>query len=155
MEGINARYLKNLPEPVEIITVDASFISLKKLLPVFKDWFNPQDVGPNHQDGDINGNIIALIKPQFEAGRQEAARGQGVIRDPAVHQRVLLDILGFADRNGYHISGLLRSPLTGPKGNIEFLAWMVYVIGGVSNRDLQTQPQRDRSIEKMTAEALH
>ncbi len=67
-----------------------------------------------------------LIKPQFEAGRQDVSRGEGVIRDPNVHRQVLRDVLSFAIQEGYHIQGLIRSPLQGPKGNTEFLAHLVY-----------------------------
>jgi 23S rRNA (cytidine1920-2'-O)/16S rRNA (cytidine1409-2'-O)-methyltransferase len=154
MEETNARYLDRLPEAVEIVTVDASFISLKKLIPVFKGWFHPEDAAPVHPDGAKYGDLIALIKPQFEAGRQEASRGQGVIRDQSVHRRVLIDVLGFADQNGYQIAGLLRSPLTGPKGNIEFLSWMVCDRGGVGDRDRQSQSNREQCIKTMTADAL-
>jgi len=120
MEKTNARYLKHLPEAVEIITIDVSFISLKVLLPVVKDWFFPEvDLGQSSQ-----GSIIALIKPQFEAGRQQVGRGKGVIRDPIIHRQVLLDSLRFAHELGYNVRGLIRSPLTGPKGNVEFLTWL-------------------------------
>lgn len=68
--------------------------------------------------------MVALVKPQFEAGRREAARGKGVIRDPAVHRRVLREVLDFAQANGYGVRGLIRSPVRGPKGNVEFLAWL-------------------------------
>jgi len=108
MEGTNARYVESLPEPVSLVTIDASFISLKVLLPVVKEWC---------------GNIITLIKPQFEAGRKETAKGEGVIRDPDVHRRVLEEVLTFAQENGFSVSGLIRSPVLGPKGNVEFLAW--------------------------------
>ena len=67
---------------------------------------------------------MALIKPQFEAGRREVARGKGVIRDPAIHQRVLTEVLTFAESDGYQTKGLARSPVLGPKGNVEFLAWL-------------------------------
>ncbi len=120
MEKTNARYLQRLPEAVEIITVDVSFISLKVLLPVIKDWFIPQ-VDPGKSS---RGSIIALIKPQFEAGRQQVGRGKGVIRDPLIHRQVLLDSLSFACDLGYSVRGLIRSPLTGPKGNVEFLTWL-------------------------------
>ncbi len=120
MEGTNARFLDRLPEPVELITIDASFISLIVLLPVVKAW-----LPPNGDDGSIPvGAVIALVKPQFEAGRRQAGRGRGVIRDPAIHRQVLLDVLEHARREGYALRGLLRSPLTGPKGNVEFLAWL-------------------------------
>jgi len=122
MEGTNARFIDRLPEPVELVTVDVSFISLKVLLPVIKDWFFSQ---ANNQL-NLKGTMIALIKPQFEAGRQQVRRGKGVIRDPAIHLQVLTDVLAFALQQGYGTRGLVRSPLIGPKGNIEFLAWLEY-----------------------------
>ena len=68
--------------------------------------------------------VIALIKPQFEAGKKDVSRGDGVIRDPAIHKQVLLDVLGFAQQEGFSVRGLIKSPLLGPKGNAEFLAWL-------------------------------
>jgi 23S rRNA (cytidine1920-2'-O)/16S rRNA (cytidine1409-2'-O)-methyltransferase len=118
LEKTNARYLTHLPEPVALVTIDASFISLKLLLPVVHNWF-PLDAP--HQD------LLALIKPQFEAGRKQVARGDGVIRDPEIHRQVLLDVLAYAIQDGYAVRGLLRSPLLGPKGNAEFLAWLSYL----------------------------
>jgi len=115
MEGTNARHVTSLPEPVDLVTVDASFISLKILLPVFKHWF-----------GEEGGRAVVLIKPQFEAGRKQAARGKGVIKDPAVHHQVLEDTLSCAQEEGFGVLGLARSPITGPKGNIEFLAYLEY-----------------------------
>ena len=109
MEKTNARDVKGFPEPVRLTVVDASFISLKIMLPVIRGWFGAGD-----------GMVLALIKPQFEAGREEAARGAGVIRDPAVHRRVLDEILAFATESGWGVGGLIRSPLKGPKGNTEF-----------------------------------
>jgi 23S rRNA (cytidine1920-2'-O)/16S rRNA (cytidine1409-2'-O)-methyltransferase len=120
MEKTNARYLKCLPEAVEIITIDVSFISLKVLLPVVKNWFFT-DINTGQSS---KGSTIALIKPQFEAGRKQVGRSKGVIRDPVVHRQVLMDILGFARQQGYIVCGLIRSPLTGPKGNVEFLTWL-------------------------------
>jgi 23S rRNA (cytidine1920-2'-O)/16S rRNA (cytidine1409-2'-O)-methyltransferase len=113
MEGVNARYIESLPEPADLITVDASFISLSLLLPAVRGWVPPE-----------GGQVIALIKPQFEAGREEASRGRGVIRDPGIHRRVLKEVLTTAMDLGYGVHGLMRSPLTGPKGNVEFLAWL-------------------------------
>ena len=74
-------------------------------------------------------SVVALVKPQFEAGRKEVSRGKGVIRDPLVHRQVLLDILNYAHKLGYSVRGLIRSPLTGPKGNAEFLAWLEWGAG--------------------------
>lgn len=127
MESCNARYLENLPEAVDLVTIDVSFISLQVLLPVVKGWFRPPS-STQFQTGEAKpvGQVIALIKPQFEAGRREVSRGDGVIRDPSVHRRVLLDVLSNAQEHGYYPRDLLRSPLLGPKGNAEFLAWFTY-----------------------------
>jgi 23S rRNA (cytidine1920-2'-O)/16S rRNA (cytidine1409-2'-O)-methyltransferase len=134
MEDCNARYLEHLPEPVELVTIDASFISLKVLLPVVREWFQPTP-------GSVGeATVIALIKPQFEAGRAEAAHGEGVIRDPAVHRQVLEQVLAFAQSEGYTVRGLLRSPLRGPKGNVEFLAWMD--LTAEATRDLKEMIER-------------
>ena len=113
LERTNARHLDGLPEQVSLATIDASFISLKLLLPVVKDWLEPE-----------RGQVVALIKPQFEAGRKLAAKGKGVIRDPAVHRQVLDEVLNFAQKQDFHVLGLTRSPVLGPKGNVEFLAWL-------------------------------
>lgn len=113
MEETNARHIDRLPEPIDLVAIDASFISLRVLLPVVKLWFAPAQPG----------QIIALIKPQFEASRAQVDRGEGVIRDPAVHAQVLYDILTYAQSLDYQVHGLIRSPLQGPKGNLEFLTW--------------------------------
>lgn len=120
MESTNARYVKSLPEAIELITMDVSFISLKILLPVVRAWL----IKDGDDDQSPTGSVIALIKPQFEAGRQQVGRSKGVIRDPLIHHQVLLDILGFAHQTGYVVLGLIRSPITGPKGNVEFLVWL-------------------------------
>jgi 23S rRNA (cytidine1920-2'-O)/16S rRNA (cytidine1409-2'-O)-methyltransferase len=121
MEQTNARFVESLPEPVSLVTVDASFISLKLLLPVVRKWIAASPSPPSPLP---EGELIALIKPQFEAGKKDVSRGDGVIRDPEVHRQVLLDVLGFAREEGLQIRGLIRSPLLGPKGNTEFLAWL-------------------------------
>jgi 23S rRNA (cytidine1920-2'-O)/16S rRNA (cytidine1409-2'-O)-methyltransferase len=122
MEGTNARFVERLPEPVQLVTIDASFISLKVLVPVAKGWFAAE----GHPETGSPGTLIALVKPQFEAGRAPVGRGKGVIRDPIIHRQVLLDVLEHARREGYGVRGLTRSPLTGPKGNVEFLAWLEF-----------------------------
>jgi len=126
MEETNARFVEKLPESVELVTIDASFISLKILLPVVKGWFLPPSGSPHFEEmgGETEGGVIALVKPQFEAGRKETARNKGVIRDPAVHKAVLTDVLSFAQGQGFAVRGLARSPVLGPKGNVEFLAWL-------------------------------
>jgi 23S rRNA (cytidine1920-2'-O)/16S rRNA (cytidine1409-2'-O)-methyltransferase len=110
MERTNARYLESLPEPIDIVTVDVSFISLELILPAVVRWLRP------------DGQLLALIKPQFEAGRREVGKG-GVVRDPKVHLRVLERVLGVAARLNLGLCGLMLSPLRGPAGNVEFLAW--------------------------------
>jgi 23S rRNA (cytidine1920-2'-O)/16S rRNA (cytidine1409-2'-O)-methyltransferase len=114
MEETNARYVERLPEPVGFVSIDASFISLKILLPVVKAWF----AGPSQAE------VVALIKPQFEAGRKDVSRGDGVVRDPLIHRRVLSEVLSSAAGEGWSVAGLIESPLRGPKGNVEFLAWL-------------------------------
>jgi len=109
MERVNVRYLESLPEPIDLATVDVSFISLELVLPSVTGWLKPV------------GDIIALIKPQFEAGRAEVGRG-GVVKDPEVHRAVLGKILGWALDHGLAVRGLIVSPLKGPAGNVEFLA---------------------------------
>lgn len=108
MERTNARYLEELPEPVSIVTIDVSFISLDLIFPVA--WKLLHD----------DGTCIALIKPQFEAGKGQVGE-RGVVRDPVVHRRVLEKTLASARTNRFRLIGLTRSPLKGPEGNIEFL----------------------------------
>jgi 23S rRNA (cytidine1920-2'-O)/16S rRNA (cytidine1409-2'-O)-methyltransferase len=122
MEQTNARYVEDLPEPVDFVTIDASFISLKILLPVVKTWLRPSPPAP--LPFRERGEVVVLIKPQFEAGRKDVSRGDGVIRDPNIHKQVLLEVLAFAQSEGFGLKGLIRSPILGPKGNVEFLAWM-------------------------------
>lgn len=111
MERTNARYVERLPEVVDLAVVDASFISLRLLLPVIMGWLAPQ------------ADVLPLIKPQFEAGPQDVGKG-GVVRDRAVHRRVLGEVLTFAASIGLMPAGLIVSPLRGPAGNVEFLAWL-------------------------------
>ncbi len=118
MEETNARFVEALPEQVSLVVVDASFISLKILLPTIKKWINE------------NTRLICLIKPQFEAGKKDVSRGDGVIRDPEIHRQVLTDILNYAKEEGFAIRGLVKSPLLGPKGNAEFSVWLNF--GAVS-----------------------
>jgi len=137
MESTNARYVEALPEPVAFVSIDASFISLKILLPVIKNWFSADEK-------TTQKNIVALIKPQFEAGRKDVARGKGVVRDPEIHWRVLRDVLGFAQEAGYHLQGVVRSPVLGPKGNVEFLGWLA----------LGEREKPQISVEELVAQVL-
>ena len=114
-EKTNVRHLKMLPEKVDVITIDVSFISLTKVTPVVVNWLKNE-----------SGIVVALIKPQFEAGRTEAARGKGVIRDTLVHSQILNRVLDQLAAEQFEIRGLMKSPLLGPKGNMEFLVYLGY-----------------------------
>ena len=113
MERTNARYLEPgmFPEKPEITVMDVSFISIRLIIPTAISIM-----------GD-SGRIYTLIKPQFEAGRENVGKN-GVVRDPAVHETVLREILDFAEAIGWPVIRLDWSPITGPKGNIEFIAEM-------------------------------
>lgn len=113
LERTNARYLEALPEPVSLVVVDASFISLRLLLPAIARWLT----APAH--------VIPLIKPQFEAGRRDVGKG-GVVRDSAVHARVINEVFAAAEAMGYRPRGVIRSPLLGPAGNAEFLGLLAW-----------------------------
>ncbi len=112
MEKVNARYLTSLPEPIDVVAIDVSFISLKLIAPAVMGWLQPA------------GRMIALIKPQFEAGREHVGKG-GVVRDPSVHQAVIEDICGFMAQRGWQTIGVMPSPIFGADGNREFLALFI------------------------------
>lgn len=110
-ERTNARYLESLAEPIDLVVIDVSFISLKLILPAVRKWLA------------AGGEVIALIKPQFEAGPEFVGKG-GIVRDPAVHRAVLADLLGWAAGAGWAVAGLRRSSISGADGNVEFLVWL-------------------------------
>jgi 23S rRNA (cytidine1920-2'-O)/16S rRNA (cytidine1409-2'-O)-methyltransferase len=114
LEGVNARYLTraHIPEPLDGAVIDVAFISLKLIFPALE---------PLLREG---GWVMALVKPQFEVGRGEVGRG-GVVRDEAKHRRVLLEVASAARELGLVPSGLMSSPLLGPKGNREFFLYLV------------------------------
>jgi 23S rRNA (cytidine1920-2'-O)/16S rRNA (cytidine1409-2'-O)-methyltransferase len=137
MEETNARHVESLPEKISFVTVDASFISLKILLPVIRNWFDLSPIAsPVEETKSKKEEVVALIKPQFEAGKKDVSRGDGVIRDPEIHKQVLLDILSFAQQTGFSLRGLIKSPLMGPKGNTEFLLWLGFGTPGLSVEEL-------------------
>jgi 23S rRNA (cytidine1920-2'-O)/16S rRNA (cytidine1409-2'-O)-methyltransferase len=109
MERTNLRDLRELPESIDLATLDLSFISLRLVLPAVHDLLTDA------------GRVIALVKPQFEAGRESVPRG-GVVRDPAVHRDVLRRFGEDARGAGFVPTNLIRSPVTGTEGNVEFLA---------------------------------
>ena len=109
-EQTSARILTeaHIPEPVDLIVCDASFIGLSKVLE------RPMTFARE------DARLLALIKPQFEAGREEVGKG-GVVRDPAVHARVCDEVVAWLEASGWSVAGVTESPITGPEGNVEFL----------------------------------
>lgn len=152
MEETNARFVESLPEQISLVTVDASFISLRILLPVVKKWIELPPFMPREGGNGGLGQIIALIKPQFEAGKKDVSRGDGVIRDPEIHRQVLLDILGFAQKEGFQIRGLIKSPLLGPKGNVEFPVWLDQIGTGLDQKE--SVEEGNEKLSQMVANVL-
>ncbi len=113
MEKTNARYLEksDFPEVMNWVTTDVSFISLSKIFPAARRILAD------------DGQMIALIKPQFEAGKESVGKN-GVVRDPAVHERVIISCMEAAEESGFYSCGLTPSPIRGPKGNVEYLYWL-------------------------------
>ncbi len=114
MERTNIRYVK--PEDIgfaaDFATIDVSFISLKKVLPVVRDLLKE------------DGEIVCLVKPQFEAGREKVGK-HGVVREPETHREVLEDLTEFVLKSGFAIRGITYSPVKGPEGNIEYLLYLL------------------------------
>lgn len=110
MERTNVRYLtaEQIPEPLDFGTVDVSFISLRLILPALRGILKP------------DGQVVCLVKPQFEAGREKVGK-KGVVRDPAVHLEVLRQFLVNAGEAGFTVKDMSFSPIKGPEGNIEYL----------------------------------
>ena len=110
LEKTNIRYAtkEQVPEEIALSSIDVSFISLSKVLPAVKSLLSPA------------GEVVALIKPQFEAGREQVGK-HGVVRDPAVHCEVIRSAVSYAAENGFTVRGITWSPIRGPEGNIEYL----------------------------------
>jgi 23S rRNA (cytidine1920-2'-O)/16S rRNA (cytidine1409-2'-O)-methyltransferase len=111
IERTNARYLTALEEPVDLAVMDASFISIEMLLPAIAGWLVP------------NGQVVTLVKPQFEAGRDAVGKG-GVVRDTSIHREVLKSTVTSAQAHGWTVRGVAVSPIRGPAGNKEFFLWL-------------------------------
>ncbi len=110
LERCNLRYIsrEQIPEELDLAVMDVSFISIRLILPAVKPLLKP------------DADYICLIKPQFEAGREEVGK-KGVVRDRSVHERVIHEILSFASEIGFSVMGLDYSPIRGPEGNIEYI----------------------------------
>ena len=112
MERTNVRYVTkdDVGELIDFASIDVAFISLTKVLGPVKELLKPE------------GELVALIKPQFEAGRENVGK-KGVVKDPKIHEKVIEEVISFAKEIGFVICGLTYSPVKGPEGNIEYLMW--------------------------------
>jgi len=115
VDHTNAREIHRiqLPEKPTLVVVDLSFISIRKVLDSIWQWIEGQ------------AEVVALVKPQFEASRAEASRGKGIIREPQIHSRILHEVLDYAQTHGWDVRGLMPSPIRGGSGNREYLGWLV------------------------------
>lgn len=113
MEKCNIRYLDfdKIPEPIDFISIDVSFISLKLVFPVASKLLGEE------------GSLVCLVKPQFEAGRDQVGK-KGIVRDKKVHRQVIENVIQYAEENDLYTAGLTYSPVTGAKGNIEYLLFL-------------------------------
>lgn len=138
MEKTNIRYVTpdQIEEPISFASVDVSFISLTKVLPPVKLLL------------EHDADMICLIKPQFEAGREKVGK-KGVVRDPAVHREVIETIVSFALEAGFLIRGLDHSPVKGPEGNIEYLLW----IQNGDGQEMQKETTFDEVISQVVKKA--
>jgi 23S rRNA (cytidine1920-2'-O)/16S rRNA (cytidine1409-2'-O)-methyltransferase len=109
-EKVNARYLhpENFDEPIEFVSIDVSFISLKLILPAVARF--------------LKGELVALIKPQFEVGKHEVGKG-GIVRDEAKRAEVVESVVAFAKETGFEVRGVIESPVKGAEGNVEYLMY--------------------------------
>ena len=114
MEKTNVREIKSFTEKISFVTIDVSFISLKTVMPVIKSWVRNDDI-----------QVVALVKPQFEAGRREAAKGKGVIRSEETRLAIIDDLIAYTRTLGINYIGHIDSPILGPKGNKEFLLFLL------------------------------
>ena len=136
LERTNLRYItkEQIPEELDLAVMDVSFISIRLVLPAVKELLKP------------GADYICLIKPQFEAGREEVGK-KGVVRDPAVHVEVVRGILDFAPSIGFSVMGLDYSPIRGPEGNIEYICWL-------KNGDYDAEPVDPAAVVKASHEAF-
>jgi 23S rRNA (cytidine1920-2'-O)/16S rRNA (cytidine1409-2'-O)-methyltransferase len=145
LERTNIRHLDRLepgaeqepPTLAQCATIDVSFISLRLVLPAVQRLLTP------------NGWLVALVKPQFEAGPQQVGKG-GVVRDPTIHRQVLRDMLAVAAQCAFTPCGLTRSPVTGPAGNVEFLVWLQSQSGGAAVATALEAFDSERAIHEVT-----
>ena len=111
LERVNIRHLDRLPVPADLAVIDVSFISLRLVLPRVRELLSPP------------GDVVALVKPQFEVGKGAVGKG-GIVRDPDQHRQVLTELRHFAEENAYTVAGEIPSPVLGAKGNHEFFLYL-------------------------------
>ena len=135
LERTNARYLstEQIPEALDFASIDVSFISLKLILPALRTLMKD------------SGQVAALIKPQFEAGKEKVGK-KGVVRDPSVHLEVLENFLVHAAEAGFTVKGIDFSPIRGPEGNIEYLGYLTAAPGEVEHGDLEELVSRSHGV---------
>ena len=135
MDRTNVRYLtpEQIPEPLDFGTVDVSFISLRLILPALRSLLKP------------NGQVVCLVKPQFEAGREKVGK-KGVVRDPAVHLEVLRQFLNHAAQADFTVKGISFSPVKGPEGNIEYLGLLSVGAGVPWDGDLAALVEESHKV---------
>jgi len=133
MERTNIRYVKpgDIDGPVDFASIDVSFISLKKVLPLVRELISEK------------GEVLCLVKPQFEAGREKVGK-RGVVRDAEVHRDVLKSISMFAMETGFSIKGISFSPIKGPEGNIEYLLYLSKMV----------EPMKEDELDKKIADIV-
>ena len=126
MERTNARYLttEQIPDPLDFVSIDVSFISLALILPALRPLMKP------------TGQLVCLVKPQFEAGKEKVGK-KGVVRDPAVHLEVVERFYAQAQELDFSVQGMTFSPIRGPEGNIEYLGWLTVGAGNSVPVDLK------------------
>ena len=138
MERTNFRYVTtdDITEPIDFASIDVSFISLSKILPVMRQFLK------------LGSNSVALIKPQFEAGKENVGK-KGVVRDKSVHYGVIESVIGFAAEDGFSILGLDYSPVRGPEGNIEYLLFLEKIDSPIVAEGIDIGAVVDESHEKL------
>lgn len=141
MEKTNFRYMvrEDIQDDLDFASVDVSFISLTKILVPARKLLKP--VGPAAPEPQAGGQMVCLIKPQFEAGREKVGK-KGVVREPAVHREVIEKVIDFAHIAGFSVQGLTFSPVRGPEGNIEYLIFL---------RKEEISPEREEALDEKSA----
>ena len=138
MERTNIRYVthEHIQDDIDFSSIDVSFISLSKVLPAVRELLSPE------------GELVALIKPQFEAGREKVGK-KGVVRDPKVHEEVIEAVFSYARENSFKILALSFSPVKGPEGNIEYLYYLSKSENALDNKEIDIKAVVDSAHKSL------